>query len=458
MPDERVTLWQHRRRIRELAVPIMLAALISVLVQFAVVALLGRLSDQALYVRSLYLPMAFLILALQEGLDISTQVAVAITKGRGDRAGVAPLAGSFVRLGLGLFGLVCLAITLAAPSLAALLGTAAADRAVFVSFVRWSAVAGLATIGPTVLAATLRGWGRTGAAAAVSVSVAVTQVSMVALLGLGTGLGVFSVPVATVAGAVVGLIVGVLGLRRNGLPTIDLRSWRAEASRMLLRVGGPVATSYLLLFGSNLGLLWVLAPFGPVLVSGFSAAYAVQTVMIVPAIALGSATAILMNQLRGQRRDALLPMVFRAGVELSLVTYLGLAALAWLGRGALADTVTASPAIVAEVLRYLDFVLPTMAALGLVMVAVTVLEQLGAGLVSVALNTAYFGTVLVLGGLLARQHHDPSALYWTITITNLIGAPLGIPLAAALIRRRIRPQPALPSEPLISAIATEGST
>jgi hypothetical protein len=58
----------------------------------------------------------------------------------------------------------------------------------------------------------------------------------------------------------------------------------------------------------------------------------VQTVLIVPAIALGSATAIVMNQLRGQHRDALLPTVFRAGVELALGIYLVVAAAAWLGR------------------------------------------------------------------------------------------------------------------------------
>jgi Na+-driven multidrug efflux pump len=447
-----------RQRIRALAVPIMLAALISVLVQLVVVALLGRLSDQALYVRSLYLPVAFLILALQEGLDVSTQVAVAFGRGREDRAGTGPMAGSFVRLGLGVFGVACVVITLAAPTLAGLLATGPADRVVFVAFVRWSALAALATVGPTVLAATLRGWGRAAAAAAVSTSVAVTQVGMVALLGFGTGLGVFSVPVATVAGAVVGLVVGALGWRRHGLPGIDLRAWRPAAARTLLAVGGPVTTSYLLLFGSNLGLLWILGVFGRTVVSGFSTAYIVQTVLIVPAIALGSATAIVMNQLRGQHRDALLPTVFRAGVELALVIYLVVAAAAWLGRSWLADTVTGSPVIAEQVQRYLGIVLPTIALMGLVLVAVTVLEQLGAGLASVLLNLGYFGAVLVIGGLLARYHHDPSQLYWTIAITNLVGAPLAIPLAATLIRRRIQRRPARVPESMIPATASEGST
>ena len=50
------------------------------------------------------------------------------------------------------------------------------------------------------------------------------------------------------------------------------------------------------------------------------------------------------------------------------------------------------------------------------------------------------GAVLVIGGLLARQHHDPASLYWTIAITNLAGAPLAVPLTAVLIRRRARRQ------------------
>jgi Na+-driven multidrug efflux pump len=428
----------ERRRILALAVPIMLAALTGVLVQFAVVALLGRVSDQALYVRSLYLPVAFLMLALQEGLDVSTQVAVAIGRGRADRAGIAPLAGSFLLLGLGLSGLACLLLTLAAPTLAGLLSAGAADRALFVAFVRWSALAGLATVCPTVLAATLRGWGKAAAAATVSMSTAATQVGMVALLGFGTGLGVFSVPLAVVIGSAAGTVVGGLSWRRNGLPMIDPRTWRPAAARTLLGVGGPVATSYLLLFGSNLGLLWVLGPFGTAVVSGFSGAYTVQTVMIVPAIALGSATAIVMNQLRGQGRTTLLPTVFRAAVELALVGYVGVAAASWLGRDALAAAVTRSPVIAEQVERYLGIVLPTMMLMGLVLVAVTVLEQLGAGLVSVLLNVSYFGAVLVIGGLLARHDHDPATLYWTVAIANLVGAPLAVPVAATVIRRRTR--------------------
>src|SRR5689334_2515532 len=112
---------EQRRAILRLAVPIMLAALIGVLVQLAVVALLGRISDQALYVRSLYLPVTFLILALQQGLDVSVQVTVAVSRGRGDRAAVAPLTGTFLRLGLCLLGLACVGIALAAPTLAGLL-------------------------------------------------------------------------------------------------------------------------------------------------------------------------------------------------------------------------------------------------------------------------------------------------------------------------------------------------
>jgi Na+-driven multidrug efflux pump len=447
-----------RRRIRALAVPIMLAALISVLVQLVVVALLGRLSDQALYVRSLYLPVAFLILALQEGLDVSTQVAVAVGHGRRDRAGVGPLAGSFVRLGVCVFGVACVAITLAAPTLAGLLAAGPADRAVFVAFVRWSSVAALTTVGPTVLAAALRGWGRAAAAAAVSTSVAVTQVGMVALLGFGTGLGVFSVPVATVAGAAVGLVVGALGWRRHGLPRIDVLARRAAAARTLLAVGAPVATSYLLLFGANLGLLWILGPFGPAVVSGFSTAYTVQTVLIVPAIALGSATAIVMNQLRGRQQDAVLPMVFRAGIRLALVGYLVVATAAWLGRGWLAGAVTGSTVISDQVQRYLGIVLPTIALMGLVLVAVTVLEQLDAGLAAVLLNCGYFGAVLVIGGLLARQQHDFVALYWTVAITNLVGAPVAVPVAATLIRRRVRRPTVRVAEPMIPVTATEGPT
>ncbi len=447
MPDDALRVKhadrdEHRRRIRRLAIPIMLAALTGVGVQFATMALLGRISDQALYVRSLYLPVAFLIIALQEALDVATQVSVAITRGRGDISGTGPLAASFLRLGYLMMGAACVLIAALAPALARLLSASPADNAVFVSFVRWSALASLASVAPIVLAAVLRGWGKASSAAAVTMTNATVQVGGVALLGFGTGLGVYSVPWAILGGALAGLALGLIGWRRHGLPRVPLLAWRREAAIRLGVVGGPVAVSYLLLFGSNLGLLWILGPFGPLVVSGFAAAYTVQTVTIVPAIALGSATAIVMNQLRGQGHGQLLPSVFRSGLRLALWTYLPAAAVVWLARGLLADIATRSPLIAAQTERYLTVVGPTLALMGLVLVAVTVLEQLGAGVISIAANLLYFGVIIAVGGVLARHARGPADLYATIAITNTLGGPLTVITALATIRHRAANRPA----------------
>ncbi|MEN3307784.1 MAG: hypothetical protein V7603_3986 [Micromonosporaceae bacterium] len=429
------------RRIGGLALPIMFAALIGMLVQFAVVALLGRISDQALYMRSLYLPVAFLFVALAEAIDVCAQVSVAIARGRGDLRAPAALAGTLIRLGLAVVGVTALIVVVGAPLLAGLVRVSSADRDLFVSFLRWSALANIAAVAPTVLVAAIRGWGRAAAAAAVSVIMAVVQVGGVAVLGYGTGLGVYSVPYATLASAAAGLGLGVLAWRRSGLPAEAWRRWRAEAARVFGTVGGPVAASYLVLFGANLGTLWVIGPFGPAVVSGYASAYTLQTVVLVPAIALGSAAAIVMNHLRGNGRSDRIPAAFRAAVAMSVAIYLPASAVLWWARDGLAGTATGSPQIAAHTSRYLLFVAPTIGLICLVLVATTVLEQLGRGFVALALNVGYFGFVIALGGALARRAHDPDPLYLTITLTNLVGAPVVLSTAYALLRRLSSPAP-----------------
>ncbi|MEK8227037.1 hypothetical protein NKG05_14625 [Oerskovia sp. M15] len=76
-----------RRRIFGLALPICAAVIVGAAAQSVIAALLGHMGDDdALYVRSVFIPVAFLVLALQEGLDISTQVGFAHLRGAQDVA------------------------------------------------------------------------------------------------------------------------------------------------------------------------------------------------------------------------------------------------------------------------------------------------------------------------------------------------------------------------------------
>ncbi|MBP2702787.1 MATE family efflux transporter [Microbispora sp. RL4-1S] len=427
--------WGGRREIVRLAAPIVLGEAVGVVVPLIVMALLGRIDEEALYVRSLYMPLAFLFTALQMGFDVSNQVAAALSQGRERPQDVVPVAASMGRAGAVVWGAVTLLVMVAAQPLAALLEVAPEATGEFVSFLRWVCLANLLFLPTSLVASSLRGYGRPRAAAAIILIGATVEIGGVALLGFGTGLGVLALPVAMAAGGTAALAFGTAALVRTPLwRERGPLTWRPEAVEHLTGVGLPVAVSFLVIAVSNLGLLWVLGPFGPHVVSGFAAAATLESLILVPATALGSATAIIMNRLRGAGRHDLLPRVLTAGLAVSLVAYAVLALAVWLPREPLATLLTGSPPVAAETASFLGIVGLTYACMGLTVMTIIAIEQIGGGFIALLLNVPYFLGTVAVGWLVARSL-GAHGLYDTIAVLNVMGVVTAPAVAWLFVRR-----------------------
>ncbi len=436
-PGPAALAWADPAQIRRLATPIALGEAAGVLVPVIVIALMARISTEALYVRSLYVPLALLFAALQVGFDVSNQVAASVSRGADRPQEVLPVAASMARIGLAVWGTVSVALMLAAPALASLLSVPEASVGDFVSFTRWTALANLIFFPTVLLSSSLRGFGRPRSAAAVVLTGAAVEVGGVAILGFGTDLGVFALPIAIGAGGVAALTVGVVQVYRCGLwESRGPMVWRPEAVGRLTSVGLPVGMSFVVMAVASAGLLWALGPFGPDVVSGYAAAGALQNLLIVPASALGSATAIVLNQLRGAGRNADGPAVLRAGLRLTATVYAVLAAAIWLLREPLSGLLAGDPSVASETRTFLAIVGLTYFCLGLNVMTLLLVEQIGGGLIALLLNVPYFGGMVVLGSYLARSQDDPSALYWTIAVLNVCGMVV-VPLITWRHVRRI---------------------
>lgn len=442
-----------RRRVLRLAGPICAALVVGALAQLVVAALLGHMGDDALYVRALFIPVTFLVLAVQEGLDVSTQVGFARLRGARDGGDVptsatTALLGRFVGAGAAVLGAVALLVVLAAPALATVLAVPGPLVAEFVAFARWTVVASVLSVPTAVAAAALRGWGRTGASATVALLVAGLPVVVVWLAGLVGGFGVLAVPVAIAGSTLVGagvawvLLVRARLLPSPGRPTRGVARPGAADHRgvdvraLLLGVGLPVGLSYLLLTVTNLVMVWVLGPSGTAVVAGFGGAATVQTLVVVPAIGLAAAVSIVMNQQWGAGALGLLPRTFRAGTVVVAGTYVVVGGLVLAAAPLLAGQLSADPEVAAQAALYLRVVGPSYAGVGLVLYLVTLLEQLGYGRVAVTLNVLYHAVSLGVGGALARSGGGPTALYTTIAVTNVVGLAVLLPVAVRLVRRR----------------------
>jgi Na+-driven multidrug efflux pump len=435
---------QHSRGIVGLAVPMMGASLAIGVAQVVILGLLGHLGHDALYVRAAYTPIVFAFLALSEAFAASTQVATALSHGRGQRSEGLATAAWLLAFCLLAGGAMAGACWVLAPELAQFVHAPPLAKAGLRDFMRWMPPATVLAMVPLVAAATLRGFGRAGAAAAVTVTYVIVDVAAVAVVAFAAHGGVLSVAwgnaIAAVAASLLALALLVASAPRRGLPrdrpravALPLSRQMTPALALLRDVGLPIVCSYAALFAFGLLVIGVLRRFGPDVVTGFSIGYSVQTLAIVPAIALGSASAIFTNHLRGAARDDEAPRAFAATLGLGTRIYVVVASLVTALAFVAPPLISANAAVAQASRGYLVVCGPALLALGIVLVILTVLEQTGAGRLAVALNVANVALVGLVGGALARHFHTPFALYGTIAGATV----LGLPVVVAVGRRHV---------------------
>lgn len=395
--------------------------------QVAVTAFLGHLGGDALYVRSVYVPFGFVSLAVSEGIAVAAQVWTSTSHRQGDMSRVGGVMVLMTVLSAGGFGVLTLVALAGSGPLETLLAVPAASRGDVQSFLVTVLAANGLTMVPAVARAVLRGLGRAGMAATLALVDTVLAVSAILAVHQFAGLGALSVPVGLTIGAVPMGIVAWLAARRSGV----LPEWARPAAALapLRRIALPVAGSFLVLSVASLGYLWLLRGAGVADVAGFGLGQTVQTFLIVPATAIGSAVAITVT-LDGDRTNA-----FRTVLRLALPAYAAIACAVFTLRGPLVDVLTSDRAVRQVAMDYLGIVGPSLLALGISLAVLTYLEQAGHAPAAFILNITFFAAVLAIGAALPDPRHA-HALVLLIAAANIAGCGCVLSAGRALLRKR----------------------
>ncbi|WP_067460485.1 MATE family efflux transporter [Actinomadura macra] len=421
-----------RRQLTRLAVPMATAQLLAIMVPIIIVAMLGWMDERAIQLRSLYFPLAFLFFAVQMAFDVTGQTVTARRSGRGEHdvaATVLTVGALWLVAGVVLGG----GLSLGASALGDVLGTSEQYKGDFARFLREMSLANLTLAWPVVCSSVLRGSGRAGAAAVIMAVSTTVEIGGLAVLGFGLDLGATALPLATGLNGLVAGAYGTVALARRGL--LKEWGWRPEALKVLLNAGLPVSLLNLVMFGMNFAFVMMLTPFGPDVVTGFATATTVQNLVIMPAMVLGSASAILMNQRLGAGGGARLTPVLTAALQITALVYAVIVPILWLLRGVLGHLTAESDRVAHETAHYIAIVGPSYLALGLVITALMALEQTGGALVSLAGGVIYvFGSV-AFGALASSGASGPTPLYLTMSAMNACGV-LAMIAALAYTRRQ----------------------
>ncbi|WP_034263657.1 MATE family efflux transporter [Actinospica robiniae] len=442
------------REIAALAAPIAFASGFALFAQWVIVVVIGRFGTQALYLRTLYLPLTFIFSAFHAGIDVSTQVAVARAKANdpGGRGLSVVVRGTAAAGFVVMAGFSVLLAVFAVP-LAEALGAQPQSVGPFAAFVRFMCLAMVLEVPWLVLAGALRGWGRAGAASTASMTVMVLQTVTVYLLGGPGGLGVTAVPWSIVVAAVLGLALTAILVRRNGLGVL-LTGRETEGPErftgalrsgfgVLRSIGVPIGGTFLLLSLLNSAQLRLLKRFGDATVSGFGIGNATQTMVIVPAVGLGTAIAITVNQ-GGGVAAADVRGVIRRGLVIGASVYVPIGLLLWLGSGTIARFAAGTAPVAAAASSYLRYVGPTLACVGLMLVLLTVLEQIGAGFTAMTFNAVYFALSVGCAAWVAAGADEPTPFFATLAVANVAALLAIVPVIRHRIRRLTRAASNLP--------------
>lgn len=424
------------RTISRLAVPLFVAESLNFAVQLGIVAILGRMGGDAIYIRSLYQPVSLVAIAMTVGFAVSNQVAAAISKGAGRPRDVMANAASLAKVWFGLGVALYLLLATAAPLLAGLFHVDAEQRDTFVSFLRWTSAANLLAVGAELCASSLRGYGYVRHATLLAVCTASVRIGLVAGLGLGTGVGVAAVPVAEATAGLTGLVMGLVLLRRTELwhpPAVLI--WRREVFSDLRRIGVPIAMSLLVISAYNLAVIGVLGNYGQNAVAGFTVVSTVQNVVLLPATVLGTATAITINQQRGTGDWRRIRALMRGGTEVTVMVYVAIAVLVWLVHGPLARLISGDAGVAAAAGSYLGAVALTFAVQGPVLTSLTIMEETGGGFRAIVLNVIYFGLIVAVSSAAAHAAGSAEGFYEAVAYCNLIG--VSVPLIAVRHIRKL---------------------
>ena len=315
------------------SLPILLANLLQASMQLVnglwVGNLLGSEAFAAVTVATTLLAM---VLAFVLGINNATLTIFAQLRGAGDDRGMDRFLGGFTLVLLVLSLLVGGAGFVLAGPLLVLLDTPPAILAEARSYLQVGFAGTLFLVGYNFVGTLLRAFGDSRTPLYfVLLATALAAVLAPALIA-GLGMGVTGASYAVVLGQAAAFLYSLWYLARRSSP-YRLRPRRAGVAelRTILELGVPSGVQMVVIYAGMTVILSLVNSFGPDVVAGFGAAQRLDSIILLPAVALGTAVNAMAAQNIGAGQWARVGRISRTGVWHNLAVMATIAAvlLAW---------------------------------------------------------------------------------------------------------------------------------
>lgn len=423
-------------RIGKLALPLMVGSLAAAGLQVVKAGILSHTGqEEALYTLSLVQPAFIFMLAFLEALAITNQVFSSKSVNNWAKGDVVRATKVFSVVGLVLTGILAIGFFGASFAVDGRWPTAAGILPAMALFVL--------SLAPYLLFelrnGALRGQGRTGRALIpfallILADVAVTWVAVAEL-----NLGFTGVLIGNAVGPLIALPMVAWMLRREigDAERGEAAAFKKHMIGLTIGVAGPVFVSMFAGSASAAVIFPTLATLGQEVASGFLVIVRIRILFIIPAIAVGSAIAILINQMpeHGDVREK------RGILTVGVTAVLAIYALATGGIYLMRDEVvglvvpTENAALFAETVELMMVLIATFFLVTAFTMLQVILEHLGLGvrvlIVTIATEIVTIGLVFAV---LARGYGLPGLLH-TMNGTALISCVLMAAVFVLFLRK-----------------------
>lgn len=407
------------------SIPIVLASLVTMIVQLANISFMGNVSEEAIYIRALYTPFAFLSIALTEAFQISNQVSIARLKGSNDKEGIKRNIFSFIALSMFFTSGLAILIYLVSPYLSTFFNVPANLSGDFNEFLRNMFLTNILIVITMIFISSLRGYGNIYLSTILNIIYAFINIALVYWFSFRLEQGLNSIIYANLFSSVFVSGIAAIFLVKFKILKINVKHLKKinKALLVLRNVGLPISLSYVIIFLSNFLFTKIVEPFGPEAISGFGVAYNIQTFAIIPAIAIGSGLGIIMNYNIGAGEPFFSRVfkTFKVGILITFAFYLVFSSLIFISKESIANLMLNDNESINNAVSYLRIVAPSYLFMGVVLMIITTLEKINKGLIALILNVAYFLTIILISWILTIKYDILNYFYWTIFFSNIIG-------------------------------------
>ena len=410
-------------KVLKIAAPILFSSLVNLFIPLINAAIIGQNNAAYLYVLGIYLPIGFLQTALNESMRVSAIVLSSQAAGSNDKALWGRQLLCLLRLTFCIFLSLAFLFWLTHSLFMALFVVPPVWQTIVYNFVELFLLVGAVLSVSILMTASLYGIGQVYAVTVVSFLVFCVGIPLTFVLVYVAHWGLYALPASTIVTASGSGIWAALRLRRLGvLPPLNL-GWLLDYWNHLQEISQislPIFGGYVILFSNSVLFNRLLAIFPPSAIAGFGVAYRIQSIILMPAIALGIGLAINVNRLVAAEQREQVHAFFSTALSFSGVLFVVIGLAVFFGRSLLPRLVTSDETVIAAASQYLGYMGLAYMIIGPLETLFTFFEETGNGVRSLTVNTFILAVQIVLAFYIAWAYHSLALVYQVTALSYLV--------------------------------------